>query len=211
MSHYDTLGIDKDADEQTVKKAYRKKAMETHPDVNNGEDDEFKKVSLAYRVLSDPDDRAYYDRNGSERKKNDPEIAAIQFIVSAFKRIVAEQGSHVFKCDIFSKIATLGLLQIDEIHKFVKGKGGEVNRLKAVLERLESPYCESALKGDIADAEYSIQEAENDLKVFELVPELCKDQCFVFDNEKETQPPMGGGFGRSQMEEILSRSQGRWV
>jgi len=65
--YYDVLGIGHDASADDVKKAYRKMAMEFHPDRNKGDADaeeKFKEVGEAYAVLSDPNKRAQYDRFG---------------------------------------------------------------------------------------------------------------------------------------------------
>lgn len=64
--YYDVLGVDKDADQKEIKKAYRKLAMKYHPDVSEEEDasEKFKEVSEAYAVLSDEDKRSRYDRFG---------------------------------------------------------------------------------------------------------------------------------------------------
>lgn len=61
MSHYDTLGVPKDADGSAIKKAYRKLCMTFHPDKCGGDGEEFKKISEAYEVLSDPEKKAKYD------------------------------------------------------------------------------------------------------------------------------------------------------
>jgi molecular chaperone DnaJ len=70
MAHdfYDVLGISRDASEAEIKKAYRRLAMEYHPDRNDGDkaaEERFKEVSEAYDVLRDPQKRAQYDRYGS--------------------------------------------------------------------------------------------------------------------------------------------------
>ena len=67
--YYDILGISKSASTAEVKKAYRKKAIEFHPDKNPGDtkaEENFKKAAEAYEVLSNEDKRARYDRFGHQ-------------------------------------------------------------------------------------------------------------------------------------------------
>jgi molecular chaperone DnaJ len=66
---YDILGISKNATAAEIKKAYRKKAIEYHPDKNPGDakaEEMFKKAAEAYEVLSDPDKKARYDQYGHQ-------------------------------------------------------------------------------------------------------------------------------------------------
>ncbi len=64
--YYEILGVPRDADENTIKSAYRKLARQYHPDVNKSPDAEerFKEVNEAYEVLSDAEKRQAYDRYG---------------------------------------------------------------------------------------------------------------------------------------------------
>ena len=64
---YEVLGVDKNADDATLKKAYRKLAKKYHPDVNPGDKDaeqKFKEATNAYSILSDPEKRKQYDQFG---------------------------------------------------------------------------------------------------------------------------------------------------
>lgn len=65
--YYEVLGVDKNADDATIKKAYRTLAKKYHPDMNPGDKEaeaKFKEVNEAYDVLSDPDKKAKYDQYG---------------------------------------------------------------------------------------------------------------------------------------------------
>src|SRR3954463_637013 len=66
---YEVLGVARDADDGTIKKAFRKLARELHPDVNSHDPDaeeKFKAAAEAYEILSDSQRRATYDRYGHE-------------------------------------------------------------------------------------------------------------------------------------------------
>ena len=65
--YYEVLGVDKDADARTIKRAFLKKARTVHPDVSDDPEAEakFKELNEAYSVLSDEQKRANYDRYGT--------------------------------------------------------------------------------------------------------------------------------------------------
>ncbi|NEQ54629.1 MAG: molecular chaperone DnaJ [Leptolyngbya sp. SIO3F4] len=64
--YYEVLGVSRGADQDEVKRAYRRLARKYHPDVNKdpGAEDKFKEINRAYEVLSEPEIRARYDRFG---------------------------------------------------------------------------------------------------------------------------------------------------
>lgn len=68
MDYYETLGVKKDSPPSDIKKAYRKLALKYHPDKNKGDktaEAQFKQISEAYAVLSDPEKKKQYDLYGS--------------------------------------------------------------------------------------------------------------------------------------------------
>ena len=88
--YYEVLGIDRDAGEQDIKKAYRKLAFKHHPDKNPGDNDaerKFKEAAEAYEVLSDPARRTRYDQFGHAGVQGGgggPGFESVDDIFSAF-------------------------------------------------------------------------------------------------------------------------------
>ena len=67
--YYKTLGVERNAGEDDIRKAYRKLAMQYHPDRNPNDkqaEERFKEINEAYQVLNDPTKRAHYDKLGSD-------------------------------------------------------------------------------------------------------------------------------------------------
>jgi DnaJ family protein A protein 5 len=79
-SYYELLGITRQATEDDIKKAYRRKALLLHPDRNHGNEEAatktFAEVQSAYEVLSDPQERAWYDSHESAILRGDDDIGA---------------------------------------------------------------------------------------------------------------------------------------
>jgi molecular chaperone DnaJ len=87
---YEILGVDRGADEAELKKAFRRKARELHPDVNRSPDAEaqFKELARAYETLSNAETRAAYDRFGEEglrgRAAPNVDFSSFQDLFDAF-------------------------------------------------------------------------------------------------------------------------------
>src|SRR5580693_7926534 len=95
--YYEVLGLSRNADDGDIKKAYRKMAMEYHPDRNPGNreaEEKFKEAAEAYQVLSDGEKRQLYDRYGHEgpQRAGFSGFSGIEDIFSAFSDIFGGFG-----------------------------------------------------------------------------------------------------------------------
>jgi molecular chaperone DnaJ len=70
--YYEVLGVSKSATADEIKRAYRKKAMEHHPDKHGGDDSKFKELGEAYETLKDPQKKAGYDQFGHAGAQGNP-------------------------------------------------------------------------------------------------------------------------------------------
>jgi molecular chaperone DnaJ len=95
--YYEILGVDRSADEETIKKAFRKLALKYHPDRNPGDkqaESKFRECSEAYQVLADADQRAKYDRFGHAAFEG--AAAGFDFSSSAFEDLFGDIFGEFF-------------------------------------------------------------------------------------------------------------------
>lgn len=114
--YYRILGVPRNASEEEIKKAYRKLAMQYHPDRNPGREkwanEKFKEINEAYAVLGDPEKRKQYDQFGTIGHVGD--IFGSPFTRATFEDTIKDFGG-----------AGLGFDFLDNIFgDFLKGKGG---------------------------------------------------------------------------------------
>jgi molecular chaperone DnaJ len=96
--YYEILGVSRDADDATIKKAFRRLALELHPDRNRDDpqaEEKFKAAAEAYEVLSDPERRATYDRYGHEGLRGGgyaPNFDAFSSVSDLFEALFGSGG-----------------------------------------------------------------------------------------------------------------------
>lgn len=186
---YTVLGVARDADEDTIKKAFRKLAMKYHPDKNPGKAAEakFKEINQAHEVLSDKQKRALYDEFGEESLSQnfDPERARL--IRQYGRRAAGGRGGRVaggpgggggFNVEeIFGGGGVRGGGDIGDIlgdlFGRVRGGGGGVGGVQDIRQR-KGPDVESAVTIDFASAvtgtTLSLQRQDNGETVTVRIP-----------------------------------------
>jgi curved DNA-binding protein len=106
--YYQILGVPRNASQAEIKKAYRKLAMQYHPDRNPGKEkwanDKFKEINEAFSVLGDPEKRAQYDRFGTAQGMNIGDIFGSPYTRTTFEDLMKDFGSAGLRYDFLDDI-----------------------------------------------------------------------------------------------------------
>lgn len=150
MNLYQILGIRRNASPETIRKAYRKKAMEHHPD-RGGDREQFERVRLAHGVLSDPARRAKYDVTGEIEEPrpdntNGPMLAILSQYLDGVLGQCLQQGVDPTHEDLVKHLRTA-----------VKSRQGKVKEERKNLKKGQD--CLTALRG-----RFSVKDGENYLE-----------------------------------------------
>lgn len=92
MNPYDLLGVPCDADEAAIKKSFRKKAREAHPDREDGDAELMSKLNQAKDILLDPERRARYDTTGESGDLITDEQRALQLLLELMNELINDQN-----------------------------------------------------------------------------------------------------------------------
>lgn len=95
MSHYDTLGVPRDASADAIKQAFRRRSSECHPD-KGGDADEQAAVNRAWETLGDAERRAEYDATGTSSEPGSVQAEARDALITLFRASIENSdGDHV--------------------------------------------------------------------------------------------------------------------
>jgi DnaJ-class molecular chaperone len=203
MDHYQTIGVDRNASQEEIKKAYREKSKELHPDANGGDDKGFAALGKAYEILSDPEKRKRYDETGSDNANNDEDMA--NSLISKLTLTFVENVGNVGEISLTEFISTY--------LKDQKKRGEEeIKASEAILERTTNASNRIAKKGQglniilltlqtkINFITSDIKNHKNNLLVFERALELIKEYEYTLEEKKESEEnrffssPFGGNW-----------------
>jgi DnaJ family protein C protein 9 len=136
---YALLEVTRDAPREVISKAYRKKALQYHPDRNPEGAEVFKQLAIAYEILSDPERRAAYDATGSTAEEGAVTTASEEIERAVRTFIAAYRGSEDEAVDLAAAFAAHeGNLPKMLLHgdvTFVNDEG-ELDRIVAVVDAL---------------------------------------------------------------------------
>jgi curved DNA-binding protein CbpA len=200
MNPYATLEVPSDASPEAVRKAFRKKAGQTHPDRNNGEDAEFKQVREAYAILADPGRRKRFDETGETEEPARPP-AALSLLAQCF----AEAAMETIKAGASARSRDMAAAVRSKLQGKKAGLEQERDPLlrarlfmQEAAARFEAKDGDNVLagiaRGHLADVEKGLAEIAGKLAVVEEALAIAARHTFRFERPPESNDVFRG-FG----------------
>ena len=186
MNLYDELGLPPDCTSDEIKQMYRSLAQQHHPD-KGGDEDTFKKIKLAYEVLSDPDRRAEYDSTGATQEATTVRSEALQELAglvtycigkinpdrddlilqmkNELNESVRQIKDNIIKCNNF-------IINLNKILKKVNRKKEGEDFIKSIVEE------------QIRNRERELKNFDRKIEVSNYMYELIEDYYYGLDLTK---------------------------
>lgn len=214
QSLYEALGVERTATPEEIKLAYRRKAMEFHPDRNQGNEEaaaeSFRIVQHAYDVLSDPERRAEYDATGEDGEVEDMAATAQEILAQMMVNIavtMTEGGNpnsavHIGRTDPIAILFSQLRDQLRGIERSAQLNTIQAARLKQILERLSSKkraVTETpvfiALSEQHATMERRSITLQKDRELVNRIMQLAEEYAYRTDVDTATIRPAATTFG----------------
>lgn len=188
MTHYDTLGVGRDASPDAIKKAYRKRASKAHPD-KGGTAEEMAKVNRALEVLSDPQRRDDYDRTGSDGQTMTVAQEAEDLLMGAMTSVLDVPQGKFIKA-VADTLAGMGA----KLDAAMSNNAGTRKRLQKRRDAIDCT-SERNLAAMIIDQKIAeIDRAEATHKRMGEVLAAARELFKAYTSKEEVVPPTLGDF-----------------
>jgi curved DNA-binding protein CbpA len=202
--HYSTLGVPHDADPDTIKRAYRKRSSESHPDKEGGSHEAQQAVNVAYTILSDPERRQRYD-NGEAEQASGPS-AAEQVVIQHFIAALQENDGT----DLVGSARM-------RIQRLIASLDGAVNDARRERNKLEKKAKRLIFKGSGESLLHMVIESRC-AEIDNLLEQAKRDRpnleaaCKILDSYEDTGAVMAPRPEKSMDQIMLEalRSMNTW-
>jgi len=198
---YQILGVERNASQDEIKRAYRVLAMTYHPDTHPEDPDAKRKfidIAYAYETIGNPEARAHYDTTGQVKRQNDLSIKAYQKMSTMFMNEIMNRGQTATKMDLITSIRRQLAAEQRKHKSDIKGIEKEQKFLSDILSRLEceddtEPVLLNCVEDAIDGMEKAKYQSEQEILLAKKCSELLKGYTFRFDQHED---PMMDSYAR---------------
>jgi hypothetical protein len=176
---YEALGVDKGDDKEKIKKAYRKRAFETHPD-RGGDAEEFNTVALANRILTDDEKRAKYDNGEGADEADNPnsnENRARELLIQLYVQCIGQvrRGQNLIDLMIYTIKQNCGTLETKRGEMKEQIRIFEHHKKRTKKKKGGENFLHQAIDGVIGGINGDIAKLTNELDVANIIIKVLKD------------------------------------
>lgn len=175
MNPYTVLGVPRDADTPTIKKAYRKARGGLHPDRSQGDHEKMAALNVAYDILSDPERRARWDASqDTSRFVKTEETHARELVMALFQEVMGQKARINIPARVAAKITEareVGRRTLAEVDAALAHWAG----LKGQIETDEPDnLAEGIIEAQLRHTKDKRESVERDLKRLEMALEIAQ-------------------------------------
>ena len=216
---FETLGLKKDATPEEIKKAYRKLSKKHHPDTNKGSKEShnvFVDISIAFKLLTDPDERKMYDERGYTSDLSENELKAQEGIFSMFSQYVDQQTNSMGFGGMMDDPRKMIENKLREnLHHF-EHLISEFEKQIVILEKFKlkiqkgttkapkTNLLEKAIEAKIRATDEQILPNQRNKIIAEIAIEYIQDYEFSFEDRQEAKNNIIQQFGGDRYETITT-------
>lgn len=160
---YKILGVARDATTEQIKRMFRKLSKRWHPDMQGGNAEKFQEIEEAYRVLSNEEERAFYDSTGKPREQRDApnDNAALYAMIDSLLMDAIQNIGSPTADNLIDFMRKELKASIANTHKRSQGGAKVIERMHVVAKRIKSKGEKNVLRALVLS---QIQEIEGRLK-----------------------------------------------
>ncbi len=202
--YYDVLGVKPDATQDEIKKAFRAKAKECHPDHHPGDKEKeaaFKRLSTAYSVLGDPELRRRYDLTGESPEIDNMLGESYSLIILTFRQLKDAAGDDIFFIDPIASMKDALSHGQSEAERHVRGLEKKNERNDKLIGKLShktggrTSFLHSALAEENRKNELEIDKVKHQVEVIKKAQTILDEYSFTVEKRKTNVTDRRSGFG----------------
>jgi curved DNA-binding protein CbpA len=178
---YDTLGVAPDASSEEIKKAYRKRARQTHPDAG-GTDEAFYEVQRAYEILSNAVTRGAYNESGEPTNEDQLLWGDLGLLITT----VIDRAENINTVKLMDEVHALIDMKIQGCVASIGGATARIDKYHKAIQRLSNKKSNNMmvkrLEDVVREQQVLIEKAESEIKYCRKLHDIANEHEYKADD-----------------------------